>query len=242
MKKFLLLALLVLSKPVFAEKLLLTTSNVVTYRGPVDEDSATSVLLELTDLVRARGKAMYPIYLVLDSPGGSITAGLDFIEYAKTLENVHTVSLFAASMAAGIVEALPGKRYITNSGVLMFHRAKGSMQGQFEEGELESELAFFKTIVLGMENTNAARCGLSLADYKAKVKDEWWMYGSQAVAQKAVDANVELVCSDALVDKRVVGSLATFFGAFKVSYSGCPLLRSPIPNKNEKQEEKEQQE
>lgn len=156
-----------------AAQLNLTPENTVTYRGEINSASATAVMLELQRLSDERGKKDYPIYLVLDSGGGSIYAGDFFIQYMRTLKNIHTISIFSASMAAGIVEAVEGRRYITRNGVLMFHRAKGSFDGQFEEGEVESQLRLWKAIVLNMESINAARCGLPLADYKDKVKNEW---------------------------------------------------------------------
>lgn len=237
MKKVLLASLLAfnLSSVVKAESLQLTTGNTVVFRGVVDGGSITDAMLKLSELSRTRGKASYPIYLVLDSPGGSIDAGLSFIEYAKTLPNVQTVSIFAASMASGIVEALPGKRYVTNQGVLMFHRARGSLQGQFEEGELESELAFFKSIVLGMEKTNAARIGISIQDYKSKVMNEWWLCGQQAIGANAADAVVDLQCSQELVDSRTTLSAETIFGSYKLVFSGCPLFRAPLPQEKEEE-------
>lgn len=236
MKRILLTALLLLSLNSHAESIILTTANTVTFRGVVAGGTVSQAMLQLTDLAKIRGKANYPIYLVLDSPGGSIMEGLDFIEYAKTLPNIHTITIFSASMASAIVEALPGKRYITNTGILMFHRAKGSVEGQFEEGELESELAFFKSIVLGMETTNSARIGITVQEYKAKVVNEWWLYGKQAIDQGAADSVVSIICSTQLVESRAVTLFETIFGAFKVTYSGCPLFRAPLPQ--EKEEEK----
>lgn len=206
----------------------LTPANTVLFRGEVDGNSTIKAQLKLVDKVVQRGKAQYPIYLVLDSPGGSIYAGQSFIEFAKTLQNVHTVSIFAASMAAGFVEALPGRRYITENGILMFHRAKGSFEGQFEEGEVESQLQLWKEIVLQMESKNANRVGLSLQAYKAKVANEWWMTGPSAVRQKAADEVVDIVCNKALIDERETLDEIIFIFRVKRTYSGCPLFRSAL--------------
>jgi ATP-dependent protease ClpP protease subunit len=108
-----------------AKTIQLNTTNTVNFRGPVEWDSVTKVKMELYKKLKERGKKHYPIYIVLDSPGGSIAAGEAFIEFAKMYSNVHTISIFSASMASAIVEALPGKRYVLSTGVFMFHRARG---------------------------------------------------------------------------------------------------------------------
>lgn len=231
--KYLLAALLLFSINAYADKLTLTPYNTVNLRGPVTDASMMSVQLNLAHLNKIRGIKAYPIYLVLDSPGGSIESGLSFIEYARTIRNLQTVSIFSASMASGIVEAIPGKRYITDNGVIMFHRAKGGFEGQFEEGEVEQELALFKAIVKGMEQTNADRLGLSLQDYKDKAKDEYWLYGKAAVAAKASDASANLYCTQTLIDKRDAATVQTMFGAAIIEFSGCPLFRTPLKVKND---------
>lgn len=208
------------------ETITLTATNHVLLRNEVNDQTMTKLTKELSTLVSKRGSATYPIYLVLDSPGGSIDAGSMFIEYAKSVPNLQTITIFAASMAAGIVEALPGKRSILESGIIMFHRASGGVSGQFESGELESRLDLYKRIVRQMENTNAKRMDLSLSTYKSLVKDEFWILGEEAVSKNAADAVINIVCSEALINS---SSSETFlaFGIFpvQVQFSKCPLLR-----------------
>lgn len=224
----LLSAILLCSTTLAAPKITLTPNNTVTFRGVVDDGSTTKATVQLLSLIQKRGDARYPIYLVLDSPGGSITAGEDFISFAKTLPRVETVSLFAASMASGIVEGLPGKRHVAQNGILMFHRARGSFEGQFETGELESELEIWKKIVRSMEQRSADRMSISLADYKAHALNEWWLYGADSVSAKAADDVVDLQCSQDLIDKREVKDEMVFIFVIRSVYSLCPLMRQPL--------------
>lgn len=219
------------------QHIVLTPENTVVFRGEVSASSTMTAQLELVNLIRARKNAKSPIYLVFDSPGGSIAAGDAFISFVKTLPNVQTITLFAASMAAGIVESLPGRRLITDNGILMFHRARGQIEGQFEDGEMEAELALYKSIVRAMEQRNADRLGISLSDYKAKVKDEYWLFGPQATAQKAADEIVDVSCSNELIDSRIVMTQQIMIFTIKQEFSGCPLLRSPIPSNKPQEEE-----
>ncbi len=178
----------------------LNEHNTMLYNAEVTGETVGIASEILQRLVDERGEQDYPIYLVLDCPGGSIYAGEQFIQYAKTIPNLHTVTVFAASMCAGFVEALPGKRYIVENGVLMFHRAQGGFEGYFEDGEVESQLALWKAIVRTMEIRNASRMSMSLADYKAKVVYEWWMYGAGAVESKGADELIDIKCTRELIE------------------------------------------
>ncbi len=211
-----------------AETLNLNSKNTVVFRGEVSEESTTKVLLEIQKAADARGTAGYPIYLVIDSGGGDVEAGLSFIEAVKGYRDLRTITIRAASMASAFVEAIPGTRLIIPSGVIMFHRAAGGLQGQFETGELESRLAMIKSIVRNMEKTNAARMSMSLEAYKEKVVNEYWLVGDEAISAKAVDKKIDLVCSTELINAREAQSMCTFFGCVKIEYSGCPLFRYPI--------------
>ena len=104
---------------------------------------------------------MLPIICItiLDSSGGSIYSGLSFISLMQSVpQKIHCVALFAASMAHSILQACPGKRYVaSNNGVVMIHRAKGMFMGQFNNGEVESQLVFWRKLVGKMEKDNASR-------------------------------------------------------------------------------------
>lgn len=201
----------------------LTPSNSLTFRGTVTSASMASLASKLSKLDQER-PAGAPIYLVLDSPGGSIGAGQDFIDYARTVPNVHTISIFAASMAAGIVEALPGRRYITSSGTIMFHRASGGLEGQIETGEMESRLKYFKEFILAMEIRNAYRLNMPLKLYKDAVKDELWLYSTGAVKAGAADKVLDIRCSKDLVNKKEKILMSFLFWIAEVTQSACPLL------------------
>lgn len=227
MKKVL-LTILLLSSFANAADINLTTSNTVVIRTVIDADSTTKAQLHLQELVKARGNSNSTIYLVLDCPGGGIIEGDAFIQYAKTIPNLETITVFAASMCSSIVEQLPGKRHITQNGVLMFHRAHAGIEGYLNEGELEEQVRFIKSIVTQMEQLNANRLKISLEQYRQRVYTEWWLYGSDALQSKAADDVVDIKCNQKLIDSRVTEEVRTMFGNLKLDYSGCPLFRAPI--------------
>lgn len=220
------LTILLMCSSLFAKNIELTESNFVLIRNEINEQTVSKAQVELSKKVLQRGTGTYTIYLVLDSPGGSITSGLDFIEFAKTIKNVETVTLFAASMASAIVEALPGKRNILSTGIMMFHRARGGVSGQFESGELEARLDFYKTMVREMEKTNASRVGLSLEAYKSKVLNEWWIMGSDSIKTKVSDEIVTISCTPKVVDAKSIEVFEFMGMEMEVEFSACPLIKS----------------
>lgn len=210
-----------------AQPILLGTANTVTLRGEINDDVAQAAALELMHLNVQRGSQNYTIYLVLDTPGGSIEAGENLIEVVKTIPNVKTITIFAASMGSAIVQALPGERLMLSSGIQMFHRASGRVGGQFETGELESRLDFYKKFVRRMEQRSADRMQMSLKEYKKRVKDEMWLTSSESLELKAADKVVSVTCTEALTATKQTMTMEVFIFKINLEFSGCPLLRAP---------------
>jgi ATP-dependent protease ClpP protease subunit len=207
-----------------AKNIELTSYNHCTVATQVDFESMQAAKLCLAKQIAKRKFTDYPLYLVLDTPGGSILEGLRFIEWAKTVPNLHTVSIYAASMGAFTMQALPGKRYVLETSFVMFHRARGTFKGQFEGGELETQLILWKKIVRGMEQTSANRIGISLKSYKQKVVNEWWLYGRDSIKAGVADEVVTVTCSAALMAETKTETLEGFFGPIEVTTSACPMF------------------
>lgn len=207
-----------------AKSIKLSTNNVCSLESAVDGQSMKQLKLCLIEKVAFRRGRNYPIYVYLNSPGGSIYQGLRFISFAKTIKNLHTITEFSASMAAAIAQGIPGKRYVVEHGVFMFHRARGGFRGQFEDGELESRLKMWKTIVRGMERMQARRIGITLKNYKKRRMNEWWVYGKENVEENVADAIVTVKCTKSLISRKSKKTVRAMFGTSTVQVSACPLV------------------
>lgn len=167
------------------------------------------------------------IILVMDSPGGSVIAGMMLIDTVNAIpQKVHTLTIFAASMGYQTVQAL-GNRYILPSGILMSHRAHiGGLSGQIP-GELNTRLAFYEELTGQLDIISSKRVGLSLADYKHLVRDEYWSGSAKSVKENHADEIVNAKC-----DKSLMGietkRYDTMFGSFYVDFSKCPLINMPL--------------
>jgi len=209
-----------------AKKIVLEKKNTLVLRGPVQEESVARLQLKLLAMSQDL-PADTPIFLVLDSPGGSVFAGMALIDHFRAIpQPVHTVTLFAASMAFQIAQNMD-IRYITNSGTLMSHRAKlGGLGGQLD-GEFESRYQSIKRAVDYLDAIASKRMGIDISEYKQKIFNEYWVFGFDAPEEKAADFVASVNCGTSLsgITKE---SLDTPFGTVKVKFSECPLIRGPL--------------
>ena len=68
---------------------------------------------------------------------------------------------------------------------------------------------------------------MKLADYKGLVKNELWLYSTDAIKYRGADKIVDIVCSKKLIQNEDVVSLFSLYGNVQFMFSGCPLLRLP---------------
>lgn len=167
------------------------------------------------------------IYIVLYSPGGSISAGKLFFDTLNALPcKFHTITIFSASMAYQTVQQL-GKRYILPSGILMSHRASvGGLRGELG-GELDSIIGLIRNEVRDMEIVASKRVGITLEKYKTLIRDELWLTAHNAVNNNHADEIVLARCDNSLTGtySKVFN---TFFGKFRVTFSKCPLVTGAL--------------
>jgi ATP-dependent Clp protease protease subunit len=226
MFKFVTAAFLAASLNANSATITLSENNSVAFNQPVKEDYVAKKQLEILIKHQALPKTQ-PIYLVLDTPGGSVMAGNNFIDFVKSLDRpVHTVVIFAASMGYQITQEL-GKRYIISSGMLMSHRgAISGLSGQVP-GEANQRLKMIQDVLDEMNVKAAKRVGMSVEAYQNAIINELWIGGQAAVNQKHADEVASVIC-----DKSLSGTytedVATIFGPASVEYSKCPLISMPI--------------
>ena len=107
---------------------------------PIDDYVANLVVAQLLFLEAEDPEK--DIYLYINSPGGSVTAGLaiyDTMQYVKP--DVSTICIGqAASMAAVLLAAgAKGKRYALPHSRIMIHQPMGGFQGQAKEIEIHAK-------------------------------------------------------------------------------------------------------
>jgi ATP-dependent Clp protease, protease subunit len=238
--QFLLILGFLLAKAVYGSPvhIVLNENNHINFNEKVTDEFVAKKQLELFTKNNLLFKNE-PLYIVLDTPGGSVVAGLSFIDNLKSLGRpIHTITIFAASMGYQIVQEM-GTRYITPSGTLMSHRgAISGMSGQVP-GELNSRLDHIGKLLEGMNVRAAARLKMSLSAYKQSIVNELWSFGQQSVDTNQADAVASVSCSKSLLGKTEKKNLQSFFGSVEVEFSKCPIISGPVSIKFGKEVKRE---
>lgn len=214
------------------EKIVLKKSNTLVMNKEFTSDVTAQIAVQAKKLDDSL-PAGEPIYLVLNTPGGSIFAGLELIENLNMLKRpVNTITIFAASMGFQTVQQLRGTRYIVDRGTLMSHKAKGGVEGEFP-GQLDSRYRYILSVVTEMDQKDANRSKKhTLASYQALVENEYWCNPADCAAQGFVDAKAAVSCDSSLSEthEEVVDELSLM--GFKLQliakFADCPTITAPL--------------
>lgn len=169
----------------------LKRGTVVLLATQVSTKSANDVIESIREAnSKSPGK---PIFLLLDSPGGSVIDGARIISAMQASKSpVYTVCLqICASMAAMILEY--GKeRYAVDRSIIMFHPASvtGLVAGELDK--VVSRFSFLQRYVDKMDHYTAQRAGLTYDAFKAKTSRELWIDAEDALSSNLIDKVVRV--------------------------------------------------
>ncbi len=154
--------------------------------GAIDDVSAQGAILGLSYL---DGVSSDPIHLLVNSPGGSVTAGLAVIDCMRGLRSpVHTHAYgLAASMGAVILACgEPGGRSVSPNATVMIHQPAAGFGGQ----ALDLEIAA-KNVLRAkgrLEAILAQATGRTPEEIAQATERNNWMDAREAVAFGIADA------------------------------------------------------
>jgi len=118
----------------------LLKENIIFLGGAIDDHIANLIIAQLLFLQSEDPKKEIQLYV--NSPGGSVTAGLAIVDTMQHLKNdVSTVCVgLAASMGAVILSAgTKGKRYALPNAEIMIHQPLGGAEGQASDIEISAK-------------------------------------------------------------------------------------------------------
>ena len=118
----------------------LLKDRIIMVSGPIEDNMANAIIAQLLFL-----DAQDPekdIYMYINSPGGSVTAGLAIMDTMNFIKaDVQTIAMgMAASMGAVLLTTgQKGKRYALPNAEIMIHQPLGGAQGQATEIEIAAQ-------------------------------------------------------------------------------------------------------
>ena len=164
----------------------LLRDRIIILGNPIGDDLANLVVAQLLFLESEDPEK--DIYMYINSPGGSVTAGLaiyDTMQYIKPEVSTLCVGQ-AASMAAWLLAAGgKGKRYALPHARIMIHQPLGGVQGQATDIDIQAR-EILRTREQ-MNNILVKHTGQTLRRIERDTDRDMFMTGKQAVEYGIVD-------------------------------------------------------
>lgn len=168
----------------------LLSERIVFLRGEVNDSIANALCAQL--LLLSAADSERDIRLYVNSPGGSVTAGMAVFDTMQFVPNdIVTVAVgFAASMGQFLLTAgTPGKRFALPHARIMMHQPSGGIGGTASDIRIQAEnLLHVKRVITQL---TAQQTGRSPEEIERDADRDRWFTADEAVAYGLVDRMVE---------------------------------------------------
>ncbi len=170
----------------------LLKDRIILLGGPVTDDTANLIIAQLLFLSNDDPKS--DIHFYINSPGGSVSAGLGIIDTMKFLRcDVSTTCIgMAASMGACLLAAgTPGKRYVLTNSQVMLHQPLigGMMQGPATDLGIEAQ--HMLRLRDRLYKLMASYTGKTMEAIHKDFDRNKWLFADEAVAYGCADKILE---------------------------------------------------
>lgn len=159
------------------------TSRQVHLTGSVSLSRARDITKEL---IKFNSISHDPIFLMINSPGGSVAAGFVLIDVMAAIESpVYAVIESAAYSMGAIIAVYCKRRYMYPHATLMFHEASYGTLG--EDPTIRSRIGFNTKYLDRIHKEVAKKIGLTHEAYRKKIRDGWWLLADEAKRHRIID-------------------------------------------------------
>ncbi len=168
----------------------LLTDRIIFLGTGVDDAVANVIIAQLLFLDNQNSDKDIKLYI--NSPGGSVTAGLaiyDTMQFIKS--DVSTICVgMAASMAAVLLAAgADGKRFALPNSEIMIHQVMGGMEGQASDIKIRAERIL--KIKDRLNHILADKTGKDLKTIERDTDRDYFLDAKEAVTYGLVDKVIE---------------------------------------------------
>lgn len=157
---------------------------------PIEDGIANSIVAQL--LFLESEDADKDIMMYVNSPGGSVTAGLaiyDAMQYVRPDVSTICVGQCASMGALLLAAGAAGKRYILPHSRVMIHQPLGGARGQASDIEIQArEILKLKGLLNDILHKHT---GKDLTDIEKDTDRDYFMDASEAIAYGLVDKMVD---------------------------------------------------
>ncbi|WP_206446492.1 ATP-dependent Clp protease proteolytic subunit [Agrococcus sp. KRD186] len=177
-----------MAEPVFAPSVFdrLLRDRIIWLGEEVRDDNANEICAKI--LLLAAEDPNKDIYLYINSPGGSITAGMAIFDTMQFVPNdIVTVGIgMAASMGQLLLTAgTAGKRYITPNARVLLHQPHGGFGGTSSDIQTQAQLIL--DMKRRLAEITAERTGKTVEQVNADGDRDRWFSAEEALEYGFVD-------------------------------------------------------
>jgi ATP-dependent Clp protease, protease subunit len=168
----------------------LLEERIVFLGQPVDDDVANRITSEL--LLLAAHDPAREITFYINSPGGSVTAGMAIYDTMQLIRpDVSTWALgFAASMGQFLLSAgAPGKRYALPNARILMHQPSAGLSGV--QSDIAVQAAAFSSMKRRIAELTAQHTGRTVEQITADADRDRWFTADEARSYGLVDHVVQ---------------------------------------------------
>ena len=164
----------------------LLRDRIIFLTGEVNDQSASLVIAQMLFLESENPDK--DIYFYINSPGGSVSAGMGIYDTMKCIRPKVCTSCVghAASMGALLLSSgEKGRRYALPHSRVMIHQPLGGIQGQATEIEITA-----RQILRTKQELNqilADNCGKPVSEVSLDTERDYWLVGEEAMNYGLVD-------------------------------------------------------
>ncbi len=118
----------------------LLKERIIFLGGPVDDNVANSIIAQM--LFLASQNSQKDIQLYINTPGGSVTAGMaiyDTMQYVKCDVSTVCVGMAGSMGAVLLASGTTGKRFALPNSEILLHQVMGGVRGQATEIEITAK-------------------------------------------------------------------------------------------------------
>ena len=162
------------------------TNRIVELNGPV---GFSMIKTAQKKFIKLNAQSNDPIWIRINSPGGSVDAGLILIDTFRASKSpVYCLVESKAYSMAAITLLFCDRKYALDHATIMLHEASYGTMG--EDPSNRSRIDFLTSYLDKMHRELAKRVGMSHEKYREKIRDAWWLMADEAEKAGIVDAVV----------------------------------------------------
>ncbi|MGT2771482.1 ATP-dependent Clp protease proteolytic subunit [Streptococcus marimammalium] len=166
----------------------LLKDRIIMLTGPVEDNMANSVIAQL--LFLDAQDSTKDIYLYVNTPGGSVSAGLAIVDTMNFIKaDVQTIVMgMAASMGTIIASSgAKGKRFMLPHAEYMIHQPMGGTGGGTQQTDMAIAAEHLLKTRRTLEKILADNSGKSVKQIHKDAERDYWMSAEETLAYGFID-------------------------------------------------------